>query len=99
MELVFKAAMLVLLGFPFPIILFKALHARTTKGQDILFLVVSCLGFVCGLVAEMLDETFIENFASNWIILVLFALDILFTVLNIAVFYRNRKIDQNNGRN
>ncbi|MBP5255193.1 MAG: hypothetical protein J6Z23_07435 [Lachnospiraceae bacterium] len=98
LTLVLKSVMLIFLGFPFPVLLFKALRARTAKGQSILFLTVTCIGFAAGLFAELFSPGFLEEIRTNWILLALYGLNLFFVLLNIATYYNNLKIDQNNGR-
>ena len=91
MSQVFEMCMLICFGFAWPVSIHKALKTRSTKGQSILFLLVVWAGYVCGIASK---------FAAGHItyVLVFYCLNLAMITVNLAVYFRNLRLDRLAGR-
>ena len=78
--------MLLCFGASWPINLTKALKARTAKGTSLPFLCMIELGYVCGIAAKIVGNN------VNYVIF-FYWLNIFVVGLNIAAYFRNKRLD------
>lgn len=86
---IFEVGMLVCFGFAWPVNIAKAWKSRTAVGQSVLFLAVLDLGYIFGIIHKLLY--------SRDIVLILYMINFAMVFINICLFFRNRKLDQQNG--
>lgn len=84
---VFETAMLVCFGFSWPINVIKAYRARSAKGTSKTFILLIITGYLAGITAKFL------NHQMNYVLLVYF-LNLLIVLTNLAVYFRNRSLDR-----
>ncbi|MDY4832154.1 MAG: hypothetical protein SO161_06445, partial [Treponema sp.] len=85
----FEAGMLVCFGFSWPLNVVKAYKARTTKGTSLAFIFLIITGYVAGITAKIINHQF------NYVLAVYF-LNLAIVMVNIFVYFRNKKLDRNN---
>lgn len=85
---IFETGMLVCFGISWPLNLIKSWRSRTAKGQSLWFLLVIFVGYVSGITHKILY--------SPDIVMALYVLNLLMVTANIAVFFRNKKLDKSN---
>ena len=84
---ILEVIMLLCFGASWPINLHKAVKARTAKGTSLPFFLVIELGYLCGIMAKVISDNI------NYVLFFYF-LNVLVVGLNIAVYFRNRRIDE-----
>ncbi len=82
-----EVLMLLCFGASWPINLSKAIRARTAKGTSLLFFLTIEFGYLCGIAAKVIAGNI------NYV-LAFYVLNILVVGANIAVYFRNRRIDR-----
>ena len=83
-----ESVMLICFGISWPLNLIKSWRSRTAKGQSLWFLLVIFVGYVSGITHKILY--------SPDIVMALYVLNLLMVTANIAVFFRNKKLDKAN---
>ena len=84
---ILEVIMLLCFGASWPINLHKAVKARTAKGTSLPFFLLIELGYLCGIMAKVISGNI------NYVLLFYF-LNVFVVGLNIAVYFRNRRIDR-----
>lgn len=87
---VFETLMLVCFGFSWPLNVIKAYKAGTTKGTSLPFIILIITGYVCGITAKFVNHQF------NYVLGVYF-INLIIVMGNVAVYFRNRKLDKERG--
>ena len=82
-----ETAMMILFGLSWPMNIIRSVRSRTAKGKSGLFLCFIILGYLAGIGAKL---------AAGNITYVLFfyALNILMVSVDLALYFRNRKLDR-----
>ena len=96
---ILETVMLISFGISWPINLIKAFKARSVKGTSLIFLFLIDFGYVAGILSKFLNKTYMANFGEKWYVLVVYIINFIMVTLNIAVYFRNKKLDRENGRN
>ena len=84
---ILEVIMLLCFGASWPINLHKAVKARTAKGTSLPFFLLIELGYLCGIMAKVISDNI------NYVLFFYF-LNVFVVGLNIAVYFRNRRIDR-----
>ena len=84
---ILEVIMLLCFGASWPINLSKAVRARTAKGTSLPFFLLIEFGYFCGIAAKIISGR------VNYV-LFFYVLNILVVGANIAVYFRNRRIDE-----
>lgn len=85
---IFEAIMLVCFGLSWPINLYKNFKAKTAKGTSLFFILLITFGYVAGITAKFV------NGQINYVLIV-YLFNIVAVLLNLVVYFRNRKLDKN----
>ena len=85
MSSVFESVMLVCFGLSWPTSIAKSLKSRTAKGKSVTFLYFLELGYIFGMINKVLNGF---NFVF-WLYLLNFGM----ILIDIALYYRNRRLD------
>lgn len=83
---ILEVIMLLCFGASWPINLYKALKARTAKGNSLAFYFLVELGYICGILSKVLTNNI------NYVLFFYF-LNIFVVALNIVVWFRNHRLD------
>ena len=98
MSEILEIIMLLCFGASWPINLYKAWKNRSTKGQCLLFLCLIDIGYVAGIAAKLTSKSYMAEFSQKWYVLCFYILNLVMVSLNIAVYFRNRRLDAKNGK-
>ncbi len=84
---ILELIMVICFGLSWPISIYKSYKAQSTKGKSVYFLYFILLGYGCGIVAKIVGEniTYVIYF---------YILNFLMVATDIALFHRNRRLDQ-----
>ena len=84
----FELGMLVCFGVSWPISVMKSYRMRTAKGKSLPFLMAILIGYVCGIVHKILY--------SRDLVLIIYIINLLMVSADVALYFRNRKLDRMN---
>ncbi|MBE6957310.1 MAG: hypothetical protein E7450_07655 [Ruminococcaceae bacterium] len=87
-----EIVMLLCFGASWPINAVKSYKARTARGKSIFFLLLIELGYIAGISAKLLNPTF--DYAAKWYVLFFYVLNFLMVGVDVAIYFRNRKLDK-----
>ena len=87
MAQILETVMLVCFGLSWPVSVVKNVRARTAKGMSLPFILMITFGYVAGITAKLLSHNI------NYVLIVYF-INIVAVGVNIAVYFRNRRLDR-----
>ena len=87
MNLILEATMLVCFGLSWPINTMKAYKARSAKNMSLTFILLIIFGYVAGIIAKFMMNQ------MNYVLVVYF-INLAVVSLNLLVYFRNRKLDE-----
>lgn len=82
-----EAAMVICFGASWPLSLYKSITSRTAKGKSLLFECLIAVGYVFGICGKLVGGNITYVF-------LFYILNLLMVSLDIVVYFRNRKLDQ-----
>ena len=82
--------MVVCFGCSWPMNVRKSYLARTTKGKSLGFLIMICIGYVCGIASKVIGGSF------KWYVMFFYVLNLCMVLLDVAMYARNYRLDQMN---
>ena len=94
MSEILEIIMIISFGVSWPINLIKSYKSRTTKGKSLLFLGLVFFGYIAGIASKLINEAYMENFASKWYVLFFYVLNFLMVGADIALYFRNLHLDK-----
>lgn len=82
-----EIAMLICFGLSWPFNITKSIRSRTAKGKSVYFEIMIIIGYLCGLGGKFISGniTYVVAF---------YILDILLVSTDLALTFRNRKLDK-----
>lgn len=90
----FEIIMVVSFGASWPFNVIKSYKARTTKGKSLLFLCLIFFGYIAGITSKFLNQTYMDEFASKWYVLVFYILNLLMVGTDLILYVRNKRLDK-----
>ena len=87
---ILEILMVVCFGFSWPMNVMKSYHARTTKGKSLGFLIMICIGYVCGIASKIIGGSY------KWYVMFFYVLNLCMVLMDVAMYARNYKLDQMN---
>jgi uncharacterized membrane protein len=81
----FQALMLICFGAAWPASIYHSYKSRTAKGKSVLFMYIVLIGYICGMVSNILSGV---NYVFAFYIL-----DFALVSVDLVLFYRNKKFD------
>ncbi|MBQ6937355.1 MAG: hypothetical protein IJN36_02430 [Clostridia bacterium] len=92
-----EIVMIVSFGASWPMNVLKSYRARTTKGKSLAFLYLILFGYVAGIASKFVNEAYMAAFAQKWYVLFFYVLNFVMVGADLILYYRNKKIDKENG--
>lgn len=83
---VFEIIMLLSFGCAWPVSIYKSVKSGKTAGKSLFFLIIICMGYFSGVLHKL-----IFNFDA---VIYLYALNGLMVATDIALYFRNRKLEK-----
>ena len=87
---ILEILMVVCFGFSWPMNVRKSYLTRTTKGKSLGFLIMICIGYVCGIASKIIGGSF------KWYVMFFYVLNLCMVLLDVAMYARNYRLDQMN---
>jgi hypothetical protein len=88
---IFEVIMLLCFGAAWPVSVWKSFKARTAKGKSLVFLLALVVGYISGMINNVINGA---NF-----VLFFYALNLLLVAAEVALYFRNSRIDAKAGEN
>jgi len=82
--MIFEAIMLVCFGAAWPLSVYKSHKTKSNEGKSIAFLFTIFIGYLAGILHKIIDN-------YDWV-LYLYLFNQLFVMLDIILFFRNKKM-------
>lgn len=92
-----EIVMIVSFGASWPMNVLKSYRARTTKGKSLAFLYLILFGYVAGIASKFVNEAYMAAFAQKWYVLFFYVLNFVMVGTDLILYYRNKKLDKENG--
>jgi hypothetical protein len=87
---IFEVIMLLCFGAAWPFSVWKSFKSRTAKGKSLIFLLALVVGYISGMINNVIN-------GANYV-LFFYALNLLLVSADVALYFRNRRIDAAGGR-
>ena len=87
---ILEILMVVCFGCSWPMNVRNSYLARTTKGKSLGFLIMICIGYVCGIASKVIGGSF------KWYVMFFYVLNLCMVMMDVAMYARNYKLDQMN---
>lgn len=84
----FEIAMVLAFGASWPANVLKSYRSRSAQGKSLTFLVLIFTGYLCGITGKLLSTS------VNWFVLFFYILNSIMVAVDIALYFRNRRLDQ-----
>ena len=88
--------MVVSFGASWPFNIFKSYKAGTANGKSLTFLLLILFGYAAGIVAKLVNETYMANIGEKWYVLFFYCLNFIMVAIDLALYIRNRGFDLKN---
>lgn len=82
-----EAIMILLFGVAWPASIMKSYRARTARGKSLVFLFCVAVGYLAGIASKFVAGT------VNYV-LFFYALNLAMVAVDIALYFRNRRLDR-----
>ena len=89
---ILEITMLICFGFSWPMNVVKSYRARTTKGKSVYFLCFVILGYLCGISAKLLSDSY------KWYVLFFYILNMLMVSVDLGMYFRNWRLEKKVGK-
>ena len=90
----FEIIMVVSFGASWPFNVLKSYKARTTKGKSLLFLCLIFFGYIAGITSKLVNEDYMNSFASKWYVLVFYFINLIMVGADLLLYVRNARLDK-----
>lgn len=88
--------MIVSFGASWPLNVAKSYKARTAKGKSVAFLCLILFGYIAGISSKLVNPDYMANFSQKWYVLFFYVLNFIMVSVDLALYFRNRKLDRKN---
>ena len=91
---ILEVVMLICFGLSWPINAYKSWKARTAKGKSPAFLCLIIFGYIAGITAKFLNESYMASISSKWYVLFFYFLNMLMVSADLCIYFRNKRLDK-----
>ena len=91
---ILEVVMLICFGLSWPINAYKSWKARTAKGKSPAFLCLIIFGYVAGITAKFLNESYMASIDTKWYVLFFYFLNMLMVSADLCIYFRNKRLDK-----
>lgn len=85
---ILEILMIVCFGVSWPMNLMKSYQARTTKGKSLPFLLMICIGYVCGIASKIIGGSY------KWYVMFFYVLNLCMVMMDVGMYARNYRLDR-----
>ena len=94
MSEILEITMVLCFGASWPLNLWKNYWSRTAEGKSLAFLLLVFIGYVAGIAAKLLSESYMAEFDRKWYVLMFYCLNLLMVGTNVGIHLRNMRLDK-----
>ena len=94
MSELFEILMLVAFGASWPLNVIKSIKSKSTKGKSIVFLILIFSGYICGILAKLINPVYMASFSSKWYVLAVYVLNLIMVETDLCLYFRNGAYDR-----
>ena len=87
MPQILETVMLVCFGLSWPLSILRSWRARTARGKSLLFMCAIAVGYAVGIAAKLLGDQLSY-------VVVFYGINLVMVCADIALYFRNRKLDR-----
>lgn len=92
---ILEAVMIAVFGISWPFNVAKSFRARTAKGKSLGFIIVIEIGYAIGIINKLfVDKNYMASFSHNWYVLFFYVLNFMMIMMDMILYFRNRKFDK-----
>lgn len=91
---ILEVIMIICFGASWPFNVIKSYKARTAKGKSPWFLCLIIIGYIAGIFAKFMNETYMASISTKWYVLFFYFLNLFMVTADLILYFRNRKIDK-----
>lgn len=91
-----EIVMIVSFGASWPLNVMKSYKARTAKGKSLGFLCLIFFGYIAGIASKFVNESYMACIGEKWYVLFFYFLNLFMVGLDLLLYFRNRRLDQEN---
>lgn len=91
---ILEVVMIVSFGASWPLNVRKSWKARSAKGKSLSFLCLIFFGYIAGIAAKLLNESYMAAFESKWYVLFFYCLNLCMVGVDLMLYFRNRRLDK-----
>ena len=93
MSEILEIIMVISFGASWPFNIFKSYKAKTAKGKSLAFLLLILFGYAAGIMARLVNESYMANIGEKWYVLFFYSLNFVMVAIDLILYMRNRRID------
>jgi len=93
MSEILEIIMVLSFGASWPFNVMRSYKARTAKGKSVWFLCLIIFGYINGIASKFTNEAYMASFADKWYVLFFYFLNLTMVSIDLAVYFRNKKLD------
>ena len=91
---ILETVMILSFGISWPINAYKSYKARSTKGKSLAFLLLIFTGYIFGIIAKLINESYMANFSQKWYVLVVYIFNFIMVGCDLCLYFRNKRIEK-----
>ncbi len=82
-----EVAMLISFGAAWPVSILKSYRVRTAKGKSLMFLLIICFGYMCGIASKFAADR------VNYVV-AFYCLNLVAVLIDVGLYARNNRLDR-----
>ena len=91
---ILEILMILSFGASWPLNLIKTYRSRTAEGKSLGFLVLIFCGYLAGIAAKLVSDSYMAEIGQKWYVLFFYCLNLLMVGANICIHLRNARLDR-----
>lgn len=91
---ILETIMIVSFGASWPMNVIRSYKVRTAKGKSVAFLLLILFGYVAGITGKLINPVYMAQFREKWYVLFFYCLNFVMVSVDLALYFRNRKLDK-----
>lgn len=94
MSEILEITMVLCFGASWPLNLWKNYWSRSAEGKSLAFLLLVFIGYVAGIAAKLMSESYMTEFDRKWYVVMFYCLNLLMVGTNVCIHLRNMHLDK-----
>ena len=91
---ILETIMIVSFGASWPMNVIRSYKVRTAKGKSVAFLLLILFGYIAGITGKLINPAYMAQFSEKWYVLFFYCLNFVMVSVDLALYFRNRKLDK-----